>query len=174
VTRGRAPPAPRRAAPVGARPSPGRGRGVHSLTMADANDRTPAQTPHRHGFRVEGHRPAKEEPKPQARMPGGRGFWVFLLVLLALNYVIAGLVSSTPSRESVPYSYFRAQVTAGNVSEVTSTGSTIQGTFRSPVKPPGTSGKPSTRFQTERPALGGDGLLKLLEAQGVAINAHPI
>ena len=55
-------------------------------------------------------------------MPGGRRFWVFLLVLLALNYVIAGLVSSTPSHEQVPYSYFREQVTAGNVSEVTSTG----------------------------------------------------
>ena len=95
-------------------------------------------------------------------------------MLLALNYVIAGLVSSTPSHQQVPYSYFRAQVTAGNVSEVTSTGNTIQGTFKKPVKPPGASGKPSTRFQTERPALGGDGLLSLLEQQAVVINAHPI
>jgi cell division protease FtsH len=147
--------------------------GVHSLAMADTAPRTPAEGPHRHGFRVEGHRP-KEEPKPPPRMPGGRRFWVFLFVLLALNYVIAYAFSSNPSHQQVPYSYFRAQVTAGNVSEVTSTGSTIQGTFKKPVKPPGASGRPSTRFQTERPALGGDGLLKLLEEQGVAINAHPI
>jgi cell division protease FtsH len=143
--------------------------------MADQNDRTPAQGPHRHGgFRVEGAHPAKQEPKPPGRMPGGRRFWVFLLVLLALNYVIASLVSSTPSHEQVPYSYFRKQVTVGNVSEVTSTGNTIQGTFKKAVKPPGTGGHPSTRFQTERPAVGGDGLLTLLEKQGVVINAHPI
>ena len=57
-------------------------------------------------------------------MPGGRRFWLVLLALLVANYLLAGLVSHNPSRESVPYSYFREQVSAGNVSEVTSTGDT--------------------------------------------------
>jgi cell division protease FtsH len=108
------------------------------------------------------------------RMPGGRGFWLVLLALLVANYVIAGLVANNVARESVPYSYFREQVSAGNVSEVTSTGDTIQGEFKKAVEPPDTHGKASTRFQTERPAFADDSLLGLLEQEHVVINAHPI
>jgi cell division protease FtsH len=142
--------------------------------MADQPDR--AGTPgHRHrGFRVEGVPERRDQPKPPPRTPGGRRFWLVLLALLVANYVIAGLVSNHPSRESVPYSYFRQQAEAGNVSEITSTGDTIQGTFKKPVKPPDTSAKPATRFQTERPAFADDSLLGLLEQQHVVINAHPI
>ena len=154
MTRGRAPPAPRRAAPVGARPPRGRGPGVHSPAMADPpRPALRAAGPHRHAFRVEGHTPegGAQAAAADARRPP-------LLGLPAraarAELVIADLISTTPSREHVPYSYFRTQVTAGNVSEVTSTGSTIQGTFKQPVKPPGASGKPSTRFQTERPGAG--------------------
>jgi cell division protease FtsH len=169
MTRGRAPPAPRRAAPVGVV----RRRAATLARMADSQPRTPAPTQHRHGFRVEGHDP-KPEPKPGPRMPGGRRFWVFLLGLLVANYVIAGLVSSTPSREQVPYSYFLRAVKSGNVSEVTATGDTIQGTFKHAAKAPHASGKPSTRFQTERPSFADDSLGKMLEAEHVVINANPI
>jgi len=142
--------------------------------MAEKPAGTPAPGHHHRGFRVEGVPEPKQPPKPPARMPGGRRFWLVLLALLVANYVIAGLVSHNPSRESVPYSYFREQVTAGNVSEVTSTGDTIQGEFKKAVKPPDTSGKASTRFQTERPAFADDSLLGLLEQEHVVINAHPI
>jgi len=142
--------------------------------MAEKPAGTPAPGHHHRGFRVEGVPEPKHPPKPPARMPGGRRFWLVLLALLVANYVIAGLVSHNPSRESVPYSYFRAQVSAGNVSEVTSTGDTIQGEFEKAVKPPDTSGKASTRFQTERPAFADDSLLGLLEQEHVVINAHPI
>jgi cell division protease FtsH len=142
--------------------------------MADQPDRTGAPG-HRHrGFRVEGVPERRDPPKPPPRMPGGRRFWLVLLALLVANYVIAGLVSNHPSREPVPYSYFRQQAEAGNVSEITSTGDTIQGTFKKAVKPPDTSGRAATRFQTERPAFADDSLLGLLEQQHVVINAHPI
>ncbi len=141
--------------------------------MADSQPRTPAPTPARHPFRVEGHDP-KPEPKPSPRMPGGRRFWIFLLVLLVANYVIGREVSSTPSREQVPYSYFLRAVQSGNVSEVTATGDTIQGTFKHAAKAPNTNGKPSTRFQTERPSFASDSLGKLLEEKHVVINANPI
>ena len=108
---------------------------IYTRGMADTQPRTPVQSPPRHGFRVEGHEP-KPEPKPAPRMPGGRRFWVFLLVLLVANYVIAGLVSSTPSRQQVPYSFFFREVRSGNVSEVTATGDTIQGDFKHAVKAP--------------------------------------
>jgi cell division protease FtsH len=97
-----------------------------------------------------------------------------LLGLLVANYLIAGLFANTPSRMQVPYSYFRQEVSDGNVSEVTSTGDTIQGDFKKAVKPPGASGSPETRFQTERPAFADDSLLNLLERNDVVINAHPI
>jgi cell division protease FtsH len=143
--------------------------------MAEKPAGTPAPGHHHRGFRVEGvPEPKQPPPKQPARMPGGRRFWLVLLALLVANYVIAGLVSHNPSRESVPYSYFREQVSAGNVSEVTSTGDTIQGEFKKPAKPPDTSGKASTRFQTERPAFADDSLLGLLEQEHVVINAHPI
>jgi cell division protease FtsH len=108
-------------------------------------------------------------------MPGGRRFWVVLLALLALNYVIASYAASGPSRLQVPYSFFRQEVAAGNVAEVTSTGDTIEGNFkRRTAPPPGMSGGPSTRFQTERPAFADDSLINLLLAKRVTINAHPI
>jgi cell division protease FtsH len=108
-------------------------------------------------------------------MPGGRRFWLVLLALLALNYVIASYAASGPSRLQVPYSFFRQQVAAGNVAEVTSTGDTIEGDFRRRTAPPaGMSGGPSTRFKTERPAFADDSLINLLLQKRVTINAHPI
>ncbi|HYX85209.1 MAG TPA: ATP-dependent zinc metalloprotease FtsH [Gaiellales bacterium] len=108
-------------------------------------------------------------------MPGGRRFWVILLVLLAANYIIASQATSGPSRLQVPYSFFRQQVTAGNVAEVTSTGDTIEGDFKTKTAPPpGMGGSPSTKFKTERPAFADDQLIDLLLAKHVVINAHPI
>ena len=142
--------------------------------MADQPDRKDAPGHHHRGFRVEGVPEPKHPPKPPARMPGGRRFWLVLLALLVANLVIGQVIANHPSRESVPYSYFRQQVQAGNVSEVTSTGDTIQGTFKKAAKPPDTGGKASSRFQTERPAFADDSLLDLLDQQHVVINAHPI
>jgi cell division protease FtsH len=108
-------------------------------------------------------------------MPGGNRFWIILLVLLALNYVIASQASTGPSRLQVPYSFFRAEVGRGNVVEVTSTGDTIEGDFNHETAPPkGVSGSPSTHFKTERPAFADDGLIDLLLQKNVVINAHPI
>jgi cell division protease FtsH len=108
-------------------------------------------------------------------MPGGNRFWLVLLVLLVLNYVIAGQASSGPSRLQVPYSFFRAEIGKGNVAEVTSTGDTIEGDFKKVTPPPkGTDGSPSIHFKTQRPEFADDGLIDLLLQQHVVINAHPI
>ena len=71
-----------------------------------------------------------------AAMPGGNRFWIILLVLLAVNYIIASQASSGPERLQVPYSFFRAEVGEGNVAEVTSTGYTIEGDFKKETAPP--------------------------------------
>jgi cell division protease FtsH len=110
-----------------------------------------------------------------AAMPGGNRFWIVLLILLAVNYIIASQASSGPERLQVPYSFFRAEVGAGNVAEVTSTGDTIEGDFKKETAPPkGVDGSPSTHFKTERPAFADDGLIDLLLQKNVVINAHPI
>ena len=110
-----------------------------------------------------------------AAMPGGNRFWIILLVLLAVNYIIASQASSGPERLQVPYSFFRAEVGEGNVAEVTSTGDTIEGDFKKETAPPkGVDGSPSTHFKTERPAFADDGLIDLLLQKNVVINAHPI
>ena len=52
-------------------------------------------------------------------------------MILALNWLIALTIKpQVADRATVPYSVFRAQAQEGNIAEVSSKGSTIQGTFR--------------------------------------------
>src|SRR3954464_2816263 len=133
-----------------------------------------ADAPPAPGPRPEGNR-AQGLGRRLGAMPGGNRFWIILLVLLAVNYIIASQASNGPSRLQVPYSFFREEVGAGNVAEVTSTGDTIEGDFVKETAPPkGVDGSPSTHFKTERPAFADDGLIDLLLQKNVVINAHPI
>jgi cell division protease FtsH len=106
--------------------------------------------------------------------PGGSRFWWALILLLALNWFIVSLIPSGESRLSVPYTVFRDQVVAGNVSEVTSRGDTIQGTFKKDVTYPDGSSHHDTDFETERPAFADDGLLQLMIDRHVEVNAKPV
>ena len=70
-----------------------------------------------------------EAPRPWYR-PSGRWI-VFFLVLLAFDFFLTSQVMGPESRERVPYSpYFLQQVRGGNVDEITSKGTAIQGTLR--------------------------------------------
>ena len=108
------------------------------------------------------------------RLPGSRRFWRFLLVLLILNIVFAQLIpSSEDQRLDVPYTFFRQQVTAGNVKEVNAKNDVIQGEFRQEVK--FEKKGPETNFETVRPTFAQDDeLLKLLLEKKVEVNARPI
>jgi cell division protease FtsH len=150
--------------------------------MADAASAPPREgrTPSPpQGWRVEGGREPeqREEQAPLARLrpPGGRRFWLILLGLLVLNWVIVSLVApSRTDRVDVPYTLFREQVDAGNVSEVTSRGDEIQGLFRRAVTyPTGEDAETSTEFETTRPAFADDELLQMLIAEDVVVNARP-
>jgi len=85
----------------------------------------------------------------------------------------------------VPYTFFKQQVIAGNVTEITSRGEDIQGVFKQPIADPNPStatptalaGQPPqtyTKFATIRPAFDDPELLPLLEQHGVAITAQPL
>ena len=142
---------------------------------AETDPRRPGDpTPHRPPWRVEGSRAAGTAPKPPDwRRLTGRIWWV-VLIALVVNWIVGSLLLA-PQRATVSYTFFREQVAAGNVTEVTSTGDTIEGTLRTAVKyPPGDqNAKDVTRFTTQRPAFADDGLTQLLLQKNVTVNANP-
>jgi cell division protease FtsH len=113
-------------------------------------------------------------PKP-ARPRFRFGWWIaWLIVLLGLNYWIASRATNAPERVRVPYSpFFVQQVTDGHVAEITSKGTTVQGTFKRPQRY-GDS-KPTTRFKTEIPTFADTKALSvLLQREKVVVNAKPL
>jgi cell division protease FtsH len=56
--------------------------------------------------------------------------------LLVVNWVISALLVPPPERTEVPYTFFRAQVEAGNVTSVTAVEDAISGDFKNPVRYP--------------------------------------
>jgi cell division protease FtsH len=121
--------------------------------------------------------PDEHKPTPPHRL---RGFWIFLLVLLAINWLALFMVrSSGQPRVKVPFSpYFLQQVEAGKVKSISSKGDTIKGTFsRKVVYPPDSrKAKPTTLFSTEVPTFWDSAsLTSLLQDKGVQVNAkNPI
>ncbi len=99
---------------------------------------------------------------------------VFLAGLLALNYWAGSRAMQEPSRVRVPYSpFFLEQVRAGNVADITSKGTAIQGTFKRQKSYDDSN--PTTRFKTEIPEFADrQALSRLLEEQNVVQNAQPL
>ena len=101
---------------------------------------------------------------------------LLVVALLALNLWISNQALQPATRVQIPYTpTFIQEVKDGNVSQISSTGDSIQGTFRTPVTyPPGTRSAPTTLFSTQIPSFAnGTQLLQLLESKNVTTNAHP-
>jgi cell division protease FtsH len=121
-------------------------------------------------WRVEGERPEAEREKP-----GGRRFWLFLLVLLAVNWLAVLILPGAPERLEVPYTVFREQVDAGKVVEIRSRGEDIQGEFKQEVTyPEGEGGATSKSFETVRPSFAEDDLYAALVREDVVVSAEPL
>ena len=126
---------------------------------------------------------AKNQPDMRSMMRGPR-FWIPLLVLLAINWLLVPLLfPETQDRVTVPYTFFKQQVTAGNVSEITSRGEDIQGEFKQAVADPnpavtpvpeGQAAPTYSKFATIKPAFDDPELLALLERNGVTITAKAL
>jgi cell division protease FtsH len=119
--------------------------------------------------------PPTPQSAPQRPRFGFSGRWIlFGLALLALNLFITNRAMEPASRVRVPYSpFFTEQVTKGNVAEITSKGTDVQGTFKQNVT--FEDSKPTTRFRTEIPAFANtDELSRLLEENDVTVNAEPL
>jgi len=122
---------------------------------------------------MSGVEPKQEKPKLRRRRIAWR--WIALtLALLAVNYWVGSRATQPASRVRVPYSpFFLRQVTAGNVTEITSKGTAIQGRFDRPERFGGS--KPTTQFQTEIPAFADtNALARSLQRAHVVVNAEPL
>jgi cell division protease FtsH len=117
--------------------------------------------------------PEQHKPTPPHRW---RGFWIFVIALLALNW-ISVLLFQPPGqpRVKVPFSpYFLQQLENGQVKSISSKGDTIQGTFKAKVKYPPSNAKatPTTLFSTQVPSFwNSNSLTELLQSKGVEVNA---
>jgi cell division protease FtsH len=121
--------------------------------------------------------PSPRGTTPQPPKPGLRPtrWWIlFALGLLAVNFYLGTRATQPADRVRVPYSpFFLRQVRDGNVKEITSKGTAIQGMFTKKTQYAGS--KPTRRFRTEIPAFANnDALSKLLERERVVVNAQPL
>ncbi len=132
-------------------------------------------------WRVEGNREGSPEGGREAgtnrrgRPGGSRWLWLLIAGVFTVNWVFAAAVLSPPERAAVSYTFFREQVQAGNVVEITSTGDSIEGQFRNPVqyRPGDQTARRVQRFTTQRPVFADDQLMDLLLAKRVVVNARP-
>ncbi len=137
------------------------------------------QQPPQPGWRVtpapdgRGRQPAKRPSGPNPR-------WLalFLIVaLLALNFWVSSQVLSPNPRVQIPYlPNFLSEVQSGNVSSISSTGSSIQGTFKKAVKYPASSKSAPTTvyFSTQIPSFAPNNqLFELVKDNNITTTAHP-
>jgi cell division protease FtsH len=128
---------------------------------------------------------AAEKPPPAPHgssptSPQRPRFWLsprwilFFVALLALNLFVSSRATQPESRVRVPYSpFFLQQVTSGNVKEITSKGTDIQGAFMNEISFQGS--KATLRFRTEIPSFADtDELSQVLQQNNVTVNAEPL
>jgi cell division protease FtsH len=116
--------------------------------------------------------PATPSQRPRFRV---NRWWIAVaLALLFVNFWVGSRLTDEEPRLTVPYSpFFLEQVRDGNVAEITSEGSTVQGEFERPRR--FGDSEPKKEFETEVPAFADtDALSQTLERNGVVVNAEPL
>ena len=81
-------------------------------------------------------------------------FWLILAGLLLLNYwvIVPWLFPAPQDRVNVPYTFFKQQVVAGNVADITGQGQELQGDFKRPVADPTSPGLKPIYFKSRSPS----------------------
>ncbi len=111
-------------------------------------------------------------------LPGCSGWgmliWLFVL-LIAIAPSAWNLWRADAGRVEIDYSTFREQVQDGNVERVTVVGEEISGQLSEAAQKALEEGEPVeyTEFVTYLPSFGDEGLLALLERQGVEVKTEP-
>jgi cell division protease FtsH len=157
---------------------------------------SPTQADRRAPETPQGKQPPEQDPKgwrvqpapdgrgapPQEKppmVPRSRAFLLFVIGLLAVNLLISILTSGPADRPRVPYQpFFVNQVTANNVSEISSKEDSIEGTLKNEATydPPGDAEPVDVDkdFKTEVPAfIDPASITQLLTQHGVVVNSEP-
>ncbi|HEX6481001.1 MAG TPA: ATP-dependent zinc metalloprotease FtsH [Ktedonobacteraceae bacterium] len=123
-------------------------------------------------------------PTPPGKAPNRRRFWlqwlIFIIVIDLIFYapLLFSSLSGQQSTTNLSYTSFLQQVQQGNVKDVTLTGNSVSGDFKTPIHQPqsGTGSNTATyaHFTSYVPETGDPNLLPLLEKNGVQINAQPV
>jgi cell division protease FtsH len=105
-------------------------------------------------------RPGAPQGTWRAKMPPGRSWLWFVLILLANYFLVRLFIPSPEGPVTVPYTLFKEEVGKGNVAAIHSQGATITGRFKAPVTypPSGEQGEASRgepRPSGEQPAAPG-------------------
>ena len=120
---------------------------------------------------------------PQGTSPRRRGFWLqwlIYIIIINLIFYIPLLFSSLSGQQptiNLSYTSFLQQVQQGNVKDVTLTGNSVSGDFKTPLhqQQSGTSSTTTySRFTSYVPETGDPNLLPLLEKYGVSVTAQPV
>jgi cell division protease FtsH len=108
---------------------------------------------------------------------------------MSVNYLAMQFFFPEPIAITVPYTFFKNQIEAGNVADVTSVGASIEGSFKTkttypPAAAPAAPGtapasspasqpkaRASMQFKTQRPAFADQDLERRLDEKGVTIKA---
>jgi len=126
---------------------------------------------------------SQKAPEPLRGLWRRQPLWLIFLAVMIANYVVAHLFFPASSSITVPYTFFKQQVQAGNVENVKSTGDSIRGTFKTEVTypPPSSTTSPqlskqakgvvSTQFVTQRPIFADQDLERRLDEAGIVITA---
>ncbi len=131
--------------------------------------------------------PAENSPsgggQPGKNLPPSR-IWLWFLAVLAVNYLVASLLTPAPKEPvNIPYTLFREETAKGNVHAIYNRGEIVWGDFRNPVTypgagtetgPSGSGAKAVTLFTTTLPAFVDSGLEAFLLSHGVEISAKPM
>jgi len=114
---------------------------------------------------------ATQQSSEEARAKRVRFWLVVILPLLVVNFWLVHAATKAPPRQRVPYSpLFLNEIHYGNVAEITSRGTAVQGKFKH--KDPNIR---SLRFSTEIPEFANrDSLSRLLTQHQVVVNAVPL
>lgn len=119
-------------------------------------------------------------PTGSLKRPPLPRWWRLLLVpaLLLGNFLLIQLVTpGPPARVEVSYTFFKQQVEADNVAQISTRADSIQGTFRQSATyqpDPRVAATNVADFSTVIPAFADPGLETLLGEHGGTINARPL
>jgi cell division protease FtsH len=126
----------------------------------------------------------QQPPRPwraEGLPPGGpakpRRRWLTAAMWIggyALLFGMLTLQDRLSGPQSVPYTEFKGQVSARNVTEVFAKGDTIEGALKKAAPLPGQADRTYQQFTTERPTFANDDLLSELTQGGATVRATAI